>query len=84
MWNIIFEVLAYFFCAICFFKVAKFYGSKFKKALSELRHNEFSIGRVMTCDMLDYKRYLRASLLWEFGFYVVLYLFFSKLSALIS
>lgn len=84
MWNLIFEVLSYLFCAICFFKVAKFYGSKFKEALRNLRHNEFSIGRVMTCDMLDYNRYLRASLLWEFGAYILLYLCFSKLSALIS
>lgn len=84
MWNLIFEVVAYFLCTIAAFKVANRHDSKCKEAFSNLRHNEFSIGRVMTCDMLDYKRSLVASRLWCVFFYVVLYFFLSKLSALIS
>lgn len=84
MWNLIFEVIGYLLCTIAAFKVANRHDNQCKAALSKLHHNEISRGSAMTCDTLDYKRSLVASWLWWVFFYVVLYLCFSKLSALIS
>lgn len=65
MWNIIFELMAYVLISICCYRVAKLYGSKFLKAISDLRFNELKYGHALVSDRLDYCRYLSASILWE-------------------
>ncbi|APW79714.1 hypothetical protein HOR53_gp23 [Pectobacterium phage PP99] len=84
MWNLIFELIAYFLIAVCCYRVAKLYGSKFKTALKDMRYFEIKSDRLLYSYKLDYWRYLSASILWEVGTVFILYRFVTKAVALFS
>lgn len=84
MWNLIFEVLAYFFCTVCFYRIAKCYGDKFKAALARIKHDEKRQERHNFGDLLEFRQYRMAAILFEVATYICLWLALSHLGDLIS
>lgn len=65
MLNFIIALIISILVAVCCYQVAKMYGSKFSNTCARMRHNEKHGGCVYYCDLLDYWRYLVASLLFD-------------------
>lgn len=84
MWNLIFEVLAYLFCTVCFYRLAKTYGSKWYAALIRIKQDEQSIHRHNFGDLLAFRQYRVAAILFEVASYFCLWRALSHLSDLIT
>lgn len=84
MWNLIFEVLVYLFCLVCFFRLAKCYGNKFKEALASMKRTEKRDRRYNFSDYLDFRQCRLAAILYELAAYFSLYMVLTKLSHLIN
>ncbi|AID17677.1 hypothetical protein ECBP5_0023 [Escherichia phage ECBP5] len=84
MWNIIFEVLAFFFCTVCFYRIAKCYGDKFKSALANMKRTEKREHRYNFADYLEFRQYRLAAILFKVATYVCLYFALLNLSALLN
>ena len=84
MWNLIFQVLAFLFCTVCFYRLAKCYGDKFKSALSAMKRIESRRGCYNFSDYLEFRMYRLAAILWEIATYISLYLALSNLSDLLA
>ena len=84
MWNIIFEVLAFFFFTVCFYHLAKCYGDKSKSALASMKHTENRYHRYNFSDYLEFRQYRLAAILFEVATCVCLYFAFRNLSALFN
>ena len=83
MWNLIFELLVILFAIVCFYRLAKVYGDKFKFALKNLdRMREGDYG--FTANMLSFRMYRAASILFELVTYALIYLFFQDISKLLN
>lgn len=84
MWNIIFEVLAFFFFTVCFYRLAKCYGDKFKAALAAMKRTESRKDRYHFSDYLEFRQCRLAAILFEVATYVCLYFALRNLSALFN
>lgn len=84
MWNLIFQVLAFLFCTVCFYHLAKCYGDKFKSALAAMKRTEDKGCGYNMSDYLEFRMYRLAAILWEIATYISLYLALSNLSDLLA
>lgn len=83
MWNLLFELLILLLVMVCFHKLAKSYGDKFKSALRSLKHlREGDYG--FTADLMEFKMYRAASILFELASYICLWKSIKVISTLIS
>lgn len=84
MWYLIFEVLAYLFCTVFAYHLAKTYGSKCDAALIRIKRDEQNIHRHNFGDLLAFRQYRLAAILFEVASYIGLWLALSNLGDLIS
>lgn len=84
MWNLIFQVLAFLFCTVCFYRLAKCYGDKFKLALAAMKRTEGNGYGYNMSDYLEFRMYRLAAILWEVAAVITLYLSLSNLSDLLD
>lgn len=84
MWHLIFQVLVFFFCSVCFYRIAKCYGGKFESALASMKRTENQEHRYNFADYLEFRQYRLAAILFEVATYVCLYFALRNLSSLLN